>query len=443
MKIVINGAGEVGVYLAKMLAKESQEIILIDQDKDKLQALEQNVELMGVVGLGTLPSVLKEASVKHADLFIAVTPSESENLTSCVLAKDMGAKKTLARIDNHEYLLPLNKRRFESFGVDSLIYPEMLAAKQILESLKLTGVREIHDFAKDEISMVALKIRENAVCCNRSLMEVFGKGNPFRVVAIQRDNSTFIPRGADSLRVGDIAYILSPKKHIDEVKKITGKEAIRVKHVLIMGGSRIAIKTLQLAPDSLNFKVVEKSKERTLRVVDNISKGLVIEGDGRDVELLKEEGIEDVDAFVALTGNSETNILGCLAAKRLGVKRTIAEVENLDYMSLADGLGIGSLINKKLITASYIYQLTMQVHVSHVKCLSTTEAEIVELVASENSKITKRIIRHVNLPDNVNIGALLREGEVHIVDGDTQVQTGDIVVIFCLGNGIRKIEKFF
>ncbi len=443
MNIVINGAGEVGVYLAKMLAAENQSIVLIDEDKKKLQVLEQNYDLLGIAGRGVLPSVLIEAQVKDADLFIAVTPSESENIVSCSLAKQFGAKKTLARIDNHEYLLPKNRLRFEAFGIDSVIYPELLAAKQILDSLKMTGVREIHEFARGKISVVALKVRANAKCCNCELKEAFGKGTAFRILAIRRAGKTFIPRGTEIVQAGDIAYVVTPTEMMDNVSDMMGKVPIKVRRVMVLGGSRIAIKTLQLASDELKFKVVEKDDARITRLVDSFGNGLVIRGDGRDVDILREEGIENQDAFVALTGNSETNILGCLAAKRFGVRKTVAEVENLDYMSLADGLGVGSMINKKLLAASHIYQLILQEHVSDLKCLVTTDSEVVELLATPKSKITKSVIGKIKLPTGMNIGALLRDGVVHIVDGDTQIEAGDLVVVFCLDKGISKIEKLF
>ncbi|MDL2262153.1 Trk system potassium transporter TrkA [Bacteroidales bacterium OttesenSCG-928-I21] len=443
MKIIIAGAGEVGTHLAKMLANESQDIILLDEDEEKLRPLEANFDLMTVKGNPTSLKDLKEAGVNNADLFIAVTPEESKNMTACMLATNMGAETTLARIDNYEYLLPKNKDFFKSLGVDHLIYPEMLAAKEVVNSLKRNWVRQWLEFYGGELILVGTKIRSNAQIINKKFETLFANNDRVRVVAIKRRSATIIPKGGDEIKVDDIVYFMTTHNDIGYVRELAGKEEVQISNVMIMGGSRIAVKTGQYLPDSMSVKIIERDREKAYQVLENLNDALVINGDGRDLELLKEEGIQHMDAFVAVTGNSEANILACLAAQRYGVKKTIAEVENIDYITLAENLDIGTIINKKLIAASYIYQLTLDADVTDIKSLTNVDVDVIEFLVKENSKITKAQIKNLKLPRELHIGGIIRDGVGIIATGNTQVNENDRVIVFCYSSKIRKIEKYF
>ena len=445
MKIIIAGAGNVGTHLAKLLSREKQDIILMDDDEEKLSALSANFDLLTVAASPSSISGLKEVGVKEADLFIAVTPDESRNMTACMLATNLGAKKTVARIDNYEYLLPKNKEFFQKLGVDSLIYPEMLAAKEIVSSMRMSWVRQWWEFCGGALILIGTKMREKAEILNIPLYELGGPNIPYHVVAIKRGTETIIPRGDDVIKLHDIVYFTTTRKYIPYIRKIAGKEDYAdVRNVMIMGGSRIAVRTAQYVPDYMQVKIVDNDINRCNRLTELLDdKTMIINGDGRDMDLLIEEGLKNTEAFVALTGNSETNILACLAAKRMGVEKTVAEVENIDYIGMAESLDIGTVINKKMIAASHIYQMMLDADVSNVKCLTFANADVAEFTVPAGAKITKHFIKDLGLPKGTTIGGMIRTGEGVLVTGDTLIQPGDHVVVFCLSMMIKKIEKFF
>ena len=445
MKIIIGGAGAVGTHLAELLSSEKQDIILMDEDESKLSKMDSNFDLMTVCASPTSIQALKNAGVGDADLFIAVTPEESRNMTACMIATNLGAKKTLARIDNYEYLLPKHKEFFAQAGINSLIYPEMLAAKDIVDAIKMSWIRQWWEFYGGALILIGAKMKETAQILNVPLFELGSRNIPFHIVAIKRGNETIIPRGDDMIMLNDIVYFTTTKKYIPYIQKIAGKEHYpEVRSVMIMGGSRIAVRASQYIPDYMQIKIIESDLERCHRLTDLVDdKIMIINGDGRDIDLLLEEGIKNTDAFVALTGNSETNILACLAAKRMGVIKTVAEVENIDYISMAESLDIGTVINKKMIAASHIYQMMLDADVSNVKCLTFANADVAEFKVKEGSRITQKAIKDMGLPKGITIGGMIRNGEGMLVTGNTIIQPGDHVVVFCLEKMIKKAEKFF
>lgn len=443
MKIIIAGAGEVGTHLAKLLARENFDTMLIDEEPSKLKDLEANYDLMTYIGSPTSVNVLKEAGVSNADLFVAVTPFESVNMTACMIAANLGAKRTLARIENYEYLLPKNKDFFEKLGVNYLIYPEVLAAQEIYESLKTNWLRQNLSFCDNALILLGIKVRASAQILNTKFNTGFFDHENFRVVSIKRGAKTIIPIGSDEILANDIVYFMTTPENLESVRKKAGKEDYQIKDIMILGGSKIAQKTLQTLPSSFNVKVIESDKAKSYSLAEKFGNSLIINCDGRNIEVLKEEGIQEMDAFIAVTPNSEANILACLAAKRLGVRKTVAEVENIDYIMLAESMDIGTVINKKMIAASYIYQLTLDADVLNVRTLTSADAEVVEFVAKAGSKITRSKIKDLNLPDQVNIGGFVRAGKGSIVNGNTIIMPNDHVIVFCVTTAIRKIERFF
>lgn len=444
MKVVIAGAGAVGTHLAKLLSGENQDVIIMDPDIEKLNFSKSHFEIMTMEGSSTSLKDLKEVGVEDADLFIGVTPDESVNITSCMLASKMGAKKTFARIDNFEYLLPKNKEFFESLGVDSMVYPEMLAAKEIVSAIKRPWVRLWVELFGGAIILVGAKIRGNSELVGKYLHEISVNPKKFHIVAIKRNNRTIIPKGSDQIISGDILFFTTTKEFIDEIPAITGKKNFEVKNIMIMGGSRIAIRTCQYLPSDMKIKLLESDKNKCYQLLQKLPKNVtVFHDDGRNSEFLQEESIKDTDAFIAVTGNSEANILACLAAKRFGVRKTVAEVENMDYIPMAENLDIGSIINKKLITVSNIYRVLLSADVSNVKSLTFANADVAEIIARPNSVITKKEIKRLSLPNNMTLGGLIRNGEPMLIEGDTQVEPYDNVVVFCLDDALRDAEKLF
>jgi len=443
MRICIAGAGEVGTHLAKLLSRENMDISLMDENQEKLGDLEANYDMITRVGNPTSIHDLQDLGVKGCDLFISVTPHETENMTACLIAKQLGAKKTLARIDNYEYLLPENREFFEEMGLHHLIYPEVLASNEIQESLKNPWMRYHLSLCKGALELCVVKVREEAPIVGRTFESGFFKHNKYRVVAIKRGNETIIPKGEDAVKVGDMVYAVCLKEDMEFFREQTGKVKREIKNIIFYGGSRIAQKAAQSLPDDLNIKILEADRERCEYLSQKLSNVLIINTDGSNMENLKEEGIEDTDAFVAVTDNSEANIFACLAAKRFGVHKTIADVENIDYMSMAEGLDVGTVLNKKTIAASYIYQMLLNATVLNVHNLASADAEIVEFMATEDSRATNGKVRSLDLPEGATIGGIVRAGEGILVNGETKILPNDQVVVLCKSDVIRKLEKYF
>lgn len=444
MRIVIVGAGAVGTHLAKMLSEENENVVLIDESEEKLGKMEALFDLQTIVGDPTKISSLQSANVDDADLFVAVTPDESRNITACIIAHYLGAKKTVARIDNYEYLLPKHKEYFNSLGIDSLIYPEQLAAEEIATNIKYSWMRQMLEFGNGALVMIGVKIRSNAEIINIPFREL-ARDIPYHVVAIQRGDETIIPRGNDVIQAEDLVCFMTTFDQIPYMRRITGKEEFsEVRSIIIMGGSRIAVRTACLIPENIKVKIIESDIKRCHKLLELVDdRVMVINGDARDPELLRSEGIDHTDVFMALCDNSETNILACLAAKRSGVSRAVSEVENIDYISMAESLDIGSIINKKKLAASTIFQMMLNTDVSSVKCLTFIQAVVAEFPVNGECLITKKPVKELGLPDGANIGGIIRNGKGMNVTGNTMIQTGDHVIVFCLEHVLKKLEKYF
>ena len=445
MKVVIVGAGAVGTHLSKLLSREHQDCVLIDADDERLSGLGE-FDVMTYCASPTSIRALKEAGTPHADLFVGVTPEESTNINACILAHALGAKKTVARIDNYEYLSPSLQPFFKNLGLDSLIYPEVLAATDINNGLKMSWVRQRWDVHDGALILLGIKLRETAEILNLPLKDLCGPDDPYHIVAIKRGGETIIPGGMDELRVNDLAYFMTTKDYIPYIRKIVGKEHYTdVKNVIIMGGGKTAVRAALTAPDYMNMKIIEKDAARCEKLNELLEDNdtMVIHGDGRDLGLLEEEGIKNTQAFVALTGNAETNILACLTAKKLGVRKTIAMVENLDYVSMAESLDIGTIINKKTIAASHIFQMMLEADVDNLRSLMLVDAEVAEFTAAEDSKVTKKPVKDLGMPFGVTIGGLVRKGQGMLVNGNSQIEAGDSVMVFCHEQKLNNIEKFF
>ena len=446
MKIIIAGAGAVGTHLAELLSKENQDIVLIDESEQKLSNISGNFDLMTLNVSPTSISGLKEAGTAEADLFIAVTPDENKNMTCCMLASAMGAKKTVARIDNDEYLQPEHRDFFKRMGINSMVFPELLAAHEIVDALKRSWVRQWWEVHNGALIMLGIKLRDPAEILNIPLKDLCCPGSNYHVVAIKRGEETIIPNGDNKLMLGDLVYFMTTKKYIPYIRKIVGKEHYEdVKNVIIMGGGLMSLHTALFKPNYMNVKIIDQDKATCDRL--NLSLAdkniMVIQGDGRDAALLADEDISHTQAFVALTNQTEVNILACLTAKRMGVRKTVALIENMDYIGMAEKLDIGTIINKKAIAASHIYQMMLDADVANVKCLTLANADVAEFVVKEDAKVTRKPVKDLGLPHGVTIGGLVRKGEGMLVSGNTMIQAGDSVVVFCVEMDIRKLEHYF
>lgn len=444
MRIFIAGAGAVGTHLAKLFVNSDHEVILMDEDEEVLRQMDSHYDLMTRHGCMTSLEDLKQADVSTADLFIAVPPMPDMSILACILAKKLGAKTTVSRVNTSEYLQQTNLEFFHQLGVDEMIYPEQLGAAEAVESLKRVGIRQMIESSEGNIVMAVIKIRENAPIVNIPLMQIDVKrSNKYNIMAICRGDETIIPHGSDALKHDDIAYFVTKREDLPIVLADAGKAQYEITNVMIVGGSPVGKRIAMELERDYNVKLIELNRDKSAKLANQLENTLVINGDGRDLSLLKDEGIAKMNAFIAVTDNSEVNILACQLAKKLGVKKTVAEVENLDYIPLAEGIGIGTIINKKLIAASYIYRYTLQAHVAYAKHLTSIDAEMLELVAQPGSKITKAAIKDLNLPKEMNIGGVVRNGEATIASGATQIEPYDKVVVFSMRSMIHKIEKLF
>ncbi|UCG28665.1 MAG: Trk system potassium transporter TrkA [Bacteroidales bacterium] len=445
MKIIIAGAGEVGTHLAKMLRNENHDIVVIDPEESRLRAIESTLDVMTLNGSSTSFEMLKNAGIKKADLFIAVAHSEDINLTSAILGKNLGARKTIARVDNDEYLLLPYKEQFNRLGIDYLIYPEKIAAREVVGLLHQTETTEFFDFSGGKLSLFVFKLDKNAPIINKTLAEVTKQDKPmdYRAVAITRNGMTIIPGGDDHFELNDLVYVVSTRSGLEEIFEYTGKKKFGVKNLMILGGSRIGKTTALELQKQFNIKLIEIDKEKCDYLADVLEDTLVINGDGRDTDLLCEEGLRSMDAFVAVTGNSETNILSCLFAKKIGVKKTIAEIENIQYIGLAENIGIDTVVNKKLTTASKIFRFTRRAQVSQIKYLTVSDAEVLEFVVKEGAKVTEGALKDIDFPKDAMVGGVIRGRSAFIARGDTEIRPNDRAVVFALPSAFNKIEKFF
>lgn len=443
MKIIIAGAGEVGTHLAKMLSKEDQDIILLDTDQSRLDLIDSNFNLMTWNGSSSSMETMRDMGISETDLYIAVTPYETKNITSCAIAKQLGAHRCVARIDNSEFLKKENRKVIKDIGVDTLIYPENLAAESIGSALDRNWARYWGELHEGELLLIGVRIHAGAEIVGHHMYDLPGDVHNFHVVAIKRNTQTIIPRGGDLVEVNDILYFITTPKFIDQVREVCGKVQRTIKRIMVIGGSEIAARFAIRYSNRFSIKILEKDRERCAWLATMLPDCEIINGDGRDVDVLRESNIYQMDAFVALTDSSEANILACLTAKEFGVAKTIADVENLQFISQAENLNIGTTINKKLLASSYIFQLLLDADSESAKCLSLANADAAELYVHEGAKITRHPVRDLKLPREMTLAALARDGVCYLVNGDTHIMPGDQVVVFCLNGFLHKIEKWF
>jgi len=445
MRIVIAGMGDVGYHLAKELSNEAHDIIAIDVDQQRLSHTDQMADILTLSGSSTSLATLKDAKVDKADLFVAVTSSQDANVSSAILAKKLGAKKTIARIANAGYLSEEAGVDFREVGIDFMIYPEELAAQETVNLIKRTAATDLLEFEGGKLSVMGIRLDKNAPVIGKTLTEVAHEypNVDFRIVAIYRNFRTIIPSGRDKFFANDQVFVITKPEGIEMILKLAGKEDINFDNIMILGGSKIGRMVAGQLEEYMTVKLIESDEDKTFTLAGDLPDTLVIHGDGRDIDLLAQEGIIDVDAFVAVTEDAETNIITCLMAKHLGVKKSIALVDKADYIPLTQTIGLDSLINKKLIAANNILQFIRRGEILAQTVLEGIDAQIFEYNAQSNSPITKKPVKDLNFPREAIIGGVVRNDKSFIVVGDSQIKAGDKVVIFSLPAGVRKIEKLF
>ena len=434
-----------GSHLARMLSGNGHDITVIDVDTKALNELGNLADLITVEGDTTAFAVLRRAGVRRCDLFIAVNHDENQNILAAIMAKQLGAKKSIARVDNNEYLEPNNKEMFINMGIDYLFYPEKVAAQEVANLLGHTSTTDYVDFSGGLLALIVFKLEPTSPLLGHKLADLAADGSisDFRAVAITRGSQTIIPRGQDVFFEGDVVYIIARKDVAKRVTELSGQKSVEVKSLMILGGSRIGVRVALELQDEMNVKMIEYNGEKAYRLAEELDKTLIIHEDGRNLDAMLEEGLGATDAFLAVTGRSETNILAAMQAKRMGVKKVIAEVENLNYIRLAESVGIDTIINKKRVTASNIFRFTMSTDVQAIRCLSGSEAEVLEFIVKPNSPATKCMIKDMRLPQDVIIGGIVRGDKAFIAEGDTRINAYDRVVVFSMPESIATVGEFF
>ena len=451
MRIVIGGAGQVGSHLAKMLSREANEISVIDTDAERLAQLSATADVVTVQGLPSSIKVMKDAGVPEADLFIAVNPfvAQDVNIMSALLAKKLGAKKVTARIVDEEYLSPENKLVFKEMGLDMMFFPEKIAAEEIADQIKRSASTDSMDFAHGKLQMAVFKIEENSPMLDMKLGEFVSQtsdeGLQFRIIAIARGDDTIIPKVDTSFQYHDLVFTIAKREGMPLLMKYFGKNNIEVDRIMIIGGSEIAEQLAKtLCHQVSEIKIIEKDKERCLELIEMLPPNvIVVNGDGRNSDLMIEENIKSYDAFASLCGSDETNVLACVTAKKFGIERVVAQVENVEYISIAEELGIDTVINKKLLTAARMLKLTLSGKARTVKYMSGTKAEVLEYTVAPDSAITKGPLKSIGFPRNAIVGGVIRGSEGYIAVGDTTIEAYDRVAVFALPEAVKEVDRFF
>ena len=452
MKIVIEGAGEVGSHLANMLKSEANDVTVIDDNQQRIDALRVYTDVETVVGNPSSISVLREANVGDADLFIAVYPFAAQeiNIVGALLAKRLGTRKVIARISDEDYLLSENKLLFKEMGIELLFYPERSAADEIIDFLKHNSTAETMEFARGKLQIAVYKINEDSAMLDLKLAEFIKPIDPetlkqFRIIAITREDKTIIPKLGTKFQYGDLVFVVSKRDAVETLNALFGKSNINIGSAMIIGGNATAAMLARsLDRSGVRVKLVERDRERCIELSEKLPSSVeVVIGDGRNSDFLFEEGIQGYDAFIALTSSDESNVLSCVVAKKFGVARTVAEVENMEYIKLAEEMGVDNVINKKLLTAGRIFRLTLSGKARFVHYMTGTNAEVIEYTVVPGSAITKGPIKDIDFPENAIIGGVIRRNEAIIAVGDTVIEAYDRVAVFALPQSIREIDKFF
>ena len=445
MRVVIAGAGDVGFHLARLLASENQDTVLIDTNQDLLDYAGSHLDVITILGDASSPEILDSVEMDDTSLFIAVTTNANTNIVACILAKKKGAKQTIARVSNSEYLLKENKKTFCELGIDKIISPVKLATQEIDRLLTQCEVTDIFEFDNGRLSLAGISLDDDSHIKDMTIEKVIAldEAVAFNPIAILRGHHTIIPRKYTKLRRNDHLYFLTEPTKLTPLLERVGKKHIRVKNVMILGGSKLALSTAKALENKYNVSIIDQDRNRCKILTRELDNSLIIHGDPGNFELLKEEGIEDMDVFIALSKNSETNILTSLMADELGVYKTIALVDNTYYTRISQNIGVDTMINMKIIAANYIFRFVRKGTIEAITSLHGVDAEVIEYIVNHESRLTKKPLRKQSFPNAMVIGSVIRGDEVIIPDGDTVLELGDKVIVLALPRAIQKLEKIF
>ena len=445
MKIVIAGAGDIGFHLAKLLSSENQDITLIDINQEVLDSATGSLNVQTHRGDSASVEVLEHVEVKNTDMFLAVTTSEKNNLVSCILAKKMGAKTTIARVEDQSYLSKTQRITFSELGIDRLISPNRLASLEIERLLDQAQVTDIFEFEEGAISLAGVTLDDDSYYINRSLGELQADQQEiiFNYICILRGAKTIIPRRETVLKKSDHIYFLTKSDQLNQLIQVLGKELKKIRNVMVIGGTKLSFRTAKNLEKKYNITLVVPGKNKCKELAESLENTLIVQADPSNIPVLKEEGLGEFDAFIALTPNSETNIITSLMAEELGVYKTIALVDNLDYTHISQNIGVDTIINKKIIAANNIFRFVRKGKIEAITSIHGIDAEIIEYRVHRNSRLTKKNLKNLHFPKNSLIGAVIRDNEPIIPNGEFVLKKEDKAIVFAMPDAIIKVEALF
>ena len=445
MKVMIVGAGDIGFQLAKQLSQEKRDITIVEKDPQKVRRASEQLDALVVEGQGNSIQVLKKADVENTDILAAVTDSDGVNLIACMLAKKAGVGSTIARVRNPELVDPDCLLKPEDLGADLIIHPEKETAEAIVRLIRQSSATDVIEFADGKIQVLGMRLEEDSPLLGIRLVDLVRRfeNPPMRIVAVARYQDTIIPKGGDKLYAGDQIFVVSDPDYIPELIKISGKTDIRIENIMILGGGQIGQFIALILEKSVNIKIIESSGDKSEEIADILPHTLVIHGDGTDIDLLATEGIVDMDAFIAVTGDDETNIITTLVARHMLVPRTIGLVNKVEYLPVTSKIGMDAVVSKQLLTVNAVQRHIQQQHVASIASLPGIRAQLIEFLAKDGYKITKKPLKDIRFPEHAIVGAVLQGDTLVIPRGDTQIRPGDKVVVFAMPQALDEVEALF
>jgi trk system potassium uptake protein len=448
VKIVIIGSGDVGFDLSSMLAGEKHDVTVLDPEQSSLNRTAEHNDILAIQGSGTSAVDLLRAGVDQCDLVIAATSLDEVNMMASMMSKRLGAKKVIARIRNEEFSLPGSPILPSDMGIDVVINPELSVATEIVQLVKRSAASDVIDLASRQMQVIGIRINQESPIVGISLIEYSqrNKNIDFRVVAIQRGGITIVPSGSERIRSNDHIFVISLSENIQQIIRSTGTSEQDVKKIMIAGGTAIGRKVAKLLCESRsdwNIKLIEPDYELSYQIASSNKRILVLNGDPTDPRLLASEGIMDTDVFIAVTNDEESNIISCLMAKHLKVRKVIAMVSKSDYIPLSQTIGLDSSVNKKLSASNEIHRLVRGGNLLNTAAMNGLDAEVLELKLNSKSRFINKPLAKLKLPHGCVIGGIISSGKAKVAVGSSIIQDGDSVLVFCQSHFIEEVSEAF
>ena len=447
MRAIVIGAGVVGFDVAKLLSQADHDVVVVDMEADALSLVSDKLDVMTVQGNATSTKTLEQAGIRDARILVAVTAIDEVNIIACMLGDRLGVETTIARVRSDELTSTETVLDSEDFGIDLIIHPEESAAAEVARLIRRASATDVLPLADGELNLVGLRLDPESPVIGRSLHDLVVERPDlrFRIMAIARGIRTILPTGQEKLRKNDQIFVLARPKTIPPVLELLGKSDQRLQNIMILGGTDIGAKVaFQLSQEkNKRVKLVESNRERAEQLAEHLDNCLVIHGEGSDIDLLVKEGLSDMDAFVAVTADEESNLVTCLLAKHLQVKKTVALLSNGAYIPISQSIGLDAAVNTKLAVSREVMRFLRGKNVRSVATVHGLDAEILEIEARPRSTITREILMNQELPKGVLIAAVLKGNSIEIATGNTHIEAGDRAYVFVMPGMIAQAEKLF